>query len=225
MGVIRGNSGAGGSNTPPTMQQVIVNSTWTKPEGLSYIILELVGGGAGGGGCYDRYAAAGGGGGEVVLSVIIAEAALGTTETITIGDGGDGGIAGAGITLANLTDGFDGGATSFGSHVIAAGGKGGPKQNSSATNPGGLGGTSAGPGQRIPGAQGGEGNNETGDVSGVGGNSLYGTGGHSQTGFGVGLSGTGYGAGGSGASDGLTDIGDTGGDGTGGFLKIIEYFV
>jgi hypothetical protein len=104
------------------------------------------GGGAGGqrsfgthvGGC-------GGGGGERRIGNFLA-AALGSTETITVGAGGPGGLQ---TTTATANSGTDGGDSSFGAHLIARGGAGAIRGTTSTngvpgnavSNPGGTGGT------------------------------------------------------------------------------------
>lgn len=121
------------------------NDTWTKPAGLHHIIVEVVGGGGGGGGTTAGTAtnpgcAMAGGGGEYAKKKIL-EAALGATETVTVGAGGTAGAAGNNA-------GGTGGTSSLGTLVTAIGGTGGDGDSSGvATLPftgissGGAGGT------------------------------------------------------------------------------------
>lgn len=93
------------------------SSTWTKPAGLLYVKVTVVGGGGGGssGGGLTRSGAGGG------MSVkYIQAASLGATETVTVGSGGAGGSGGVGGQ-----NGSAGGTSSFGSHCSATGGAGG----------------------------------------------------------------------------------------------------
>ena len=93
------------------------NGTWTKPDGLKFIIVEVIGGGGGGGGVEgdtgDTANSGGGGGGGYTLKKILASS-LASTETVTIGAGGAGGTGFSGGTA--------GGTSSFGTHCSATGG-------------------------------------------------------------------------------------------------------
>lgn len=97
------------------------NGTWVCPAGIRYVILTGCGGGGGGGagasvnggsgasGQYLPYFACGGGGGQPALtSTQVVEVFPGSTYTITIGQGGAGGIA-----IQVPTD-IEGGGTSYG---------------------------------------------------------------------------------------------------------------
>lgn len=98
------------------------NGTWTKPTGATLIEV-LVWGGGGGGAQTDSFSAAGGGGGGGFSRAIFDEGKAGSSETITIGVGG---VAGTGTG-----HGGNGGTSSFGSLVLAYGGKGGQVNNPS----------------------------------------------------------------------------------------------
>jgi hypothetical protein len=90
--------------------------TWTKPAGVTTVIVFCWGGGGGGG----KHATQGGGGGAGASCVITALAAadLGSSETVTVGAGGAGKTGGNG-------SGGNGGNSSFGSYVTGYGGLGG----------------------------------------------------------------------------------------------------
>lgn len=90
---------------------------------LRAIRVRMVGGGGGGGGCVatdagQNAAAGAGGSGAYAESFITNIAGLATSETVTRGDGGTGGTAGA-------NSGSVGGNSSFGTLVVAPGGGGG----------------------------------------------------------------------------------------------------
>lgn len=99
-------------------EEFLVSGTWTKPAGCRYVYVEAIGGGGGGANLVSG-SPQGGSGGEFV-SKLLKAADVGATEIVSIGDGGDGG--------ADTTDaaGSNGGNSSFGSHVEAYGGRGGP---------------------------------------------------------------------------------------------------
>jgi hypothetical protein len=92
--------------------------TWTRPEGLKYVIVEVQAGGGGGGGATDTAGLRGSGGGGGGYSKKLIEAgSLGETETVTVGAGGNG--SSGGDTAST------GGTSSFGTHATATGGTGG----------------------------------------------------------------------------------------------------
>jgi hypothetical protein len=93
--------------------------TWSKPTGISFIIVEVQGGGGGGAGAFTSTGGAGGGAGGYARKTIAA-ASLGATETVTVGSGGTAGVTGG-------TAGAAGGSSSFGTTTFctACGGAGG----------------------------------------------------------------------------------------------------
>jgi hypothetical protein len=113
--------------------QVFTSSgTWTRPYGITKVIVDVVGAGGGGGGAVSgatRRAAGGGGGGYARKFIT---SGLSSSETVTIGVGGAGGTS-AGTT------GSTGGSSSFGSHASATGGTGGGGSGSGLGGGGGLG--------------------------------------------------------------------------------------
>lgn len=118
------------------VQIFTASGTWNKPPGVMLVMVEAVGGGGGGGGG-DRRAAgtnrfAGGGGGSGVRTLDIMPASdLSASETVTIGAGGAG-ATGAGSDSSGGGDGSGGGDTTFGSLVLASGGR----QGQGGGNPG-----------------------------------------------------------------------------------------
>jgi hypothetical protein len=93
-------------------------TTWTKPAGVTAIMVYITGGGGGGGSGNNNYNSYGGGGaGGTAIKWITS--GIGSTETITIGTGGAGGAASDGnVGVRGVT-------SSFGSHCSATGGYGG----------------------------------------------------------------------------------------------------
>lgn len=101
-------------NTGPSGCQVFYsNGTWTKPAGVKFIRVQVVGGGGGGGG----HCESGGAGGyaEEVIDVTNV-----TSVAVTVGGGG------GGVTYHNAAG--NGGASSFGSYCSAGGGHGAVRQ-------------------------------------------------------------------------------------------------
>ena len=100
-----------------------VSATWTKPARLKYVDVELQAPGGGSGGAAttaaSQLAAAGCGGGGGYSRKRILAVDLGATESVTVGAAGTAGAAGN-------NDGGTGGTTSFGTHLSANGGAGGP---------------------------------------------------------------------------------------------------
>jgi len=101
--------------------------TWTKPAGVTTVIVFCWGGGGGGG----KHSIDGGGGGAGASCVITALAAadLGSSETVTVGAGGAGKTGGNG-------SGGNGGNSSFGSYVTGYGGLGGTGNGSATVSTG-----------------------------------------------------------------------------------------
>ena len=120
-------SAAGGGGN---FQVFTSSGTWTKPSGVNFVYVEVIGAGGGGGGGAGgpnvsspdyRNGGAGGGGGARATKIIRA-ADLGATVAVTVGTGGSGGAGGA---SGSGSGGNTGGLSSFGTHVVAQGGRGG----------------------------------------------------------------------------------------------------
>lgn len=134
------------------------SGTYTKPANLVFAEVMACGGGGGGGGVNNGLGCGGGGGGTGVRTLLAS--AIGATETVTIGAGGNGGVG----ALA----GNNGGTTTFGALVGGQGGAGGGTS-------GGLGGVGAGAGVCDYGITGGAGGSKTGGLgySGFGGSTAF----------------------------------------------------
>lgn len=193
---------------------VITSSqTWTKPSGVSFFTVELVGGGASGWGAAPNGAGVGGGAGAYVKKVFDSNS-LSATVVVTIGTGGTGAS----------NSGAYGGTTSFGAYLTAVGGT-----VTSTTSDGGV---AAGGDLNIDGQNG---SNAMSDAqtsgnpayyTGIGGDSFMGHGNNIRQSVSpsgaliTGNVGTGYGSGGGGG--GTTSFGNnaTGGNGRPGICII-----
>lgn len=204
------------SKTPslaPVKHVYIANGTWTKPAGLKYIIVEVVGGGGGGGGGASTNRRGGGGGGGGYSLEIIAASLLGATENYIVGVGG---------TVFAGADGNVGGTTSFGtSPYLQATGGGGGKGSIGKGGDGGIG--SNGDINIIGDGGGGSGStSDSNGSAGKGGSSHWGGGGAGVNAAGASSVGGVYGGGGSG---GASTTGDQpGGIGAVGVVIVTEYF-
>lgn len=204
------------------------DDTWTKPDGLAFVEVEIVGaGGSASGAGAASHSSGGGGGGEYAFARIPA-AALGATEDVTVGEGGE--SPSAGNNAGNV-----GGTTSFGALLTAIGGGAGGVFASSCGR-GGLGGTGgatgsigAGESYHVAGSPGesGLGLNISGEdrVSNIanggrGGGPLGGGGGLARNSALTGDPGGLYGGGGGGTSRGTA----AGGEGADGVVIVREYF-
>lgn len=190
------------------------NDTFAKGDypAAKWVRVTVVGGGGGGAGTQANTATssiirAGGAGGNMAQTWVPV-AALGFTEPVTVGDGGDGGDPVSGVAA-----GFPGGDSAFGTHAVAGGGLGGLAAGTPTTgarilngpNPSGIGvgsivvwGQPGGPGNQYASGvgQGGKG----GDAGGGFGQGNYGGICTSLGGGDSGRDGQNYGAGGSGSA-------------------------
>lgn len=186
-------------------------TTWTKPTGLKYVIVEVQAGGGAGGGAVGSDDAGGGGGGGGYARKLIQASLLGATETVTVGAGGVGGIG----------SGPSGGNSSFGSHLVSTGGSGGTANNGTA----GVGGIGTLGDLNIGGSDGYIGTIDTSgtEIGGHGGDSHLGGGALGGDNSANGSSGKLYGGGGGGAaSPSGTDY--SGGSGANGIVIVTEFY-
>jgi hypothetical protein len=144
-------------------------STWTKPAGVNFVRVVLIGAG-GGGGSGGRYATtsgrSGGGGGASGSTTILNFRAsdLGATESVTVGAGGVGGASVTTDTTAGNAGGA-GGNTTFGYFLARGSGGGGGGTTSSGTGGGGSTAAAADSVGHTNGANGGTSNGANGTSS------------------------------------------------------------
>lgn len=184
----------------PIVHVYTSNTTWTKPGGLSYVVIEVVGGGGKGGtGDSANYGTGGGGAGYSKLT--ITASGLGATESITVGTG---------------SNGSGGGTTTFGALINATGGTDGGTPG----NEPGIGGIGGGGDINSKGQGGGAGSRLNG--VGAGGSSVLGGGAGGIQNAGNGNVGGQFGGGGSGGP--LNAAGSVGGNGANGVIIVTEYY-
>ncbi len=216
-------AGTGGLQS---VQVFAAGATWSRPAGITKVIVECVGGGGGGGGVNSAASqvAIGGGGGGGGTAVLFLDVTAIASALVTVGGGGNGGVAGT-------NNGSTGSTSSFGAHCSATGGLGGISTAASASDRGargGAGGTGSSGTVNVVGMPGGNGTSGLGGgTSGPGGNSIYGGGATGVTqnsaGSTVGTNASGYGSGGSGAIALNTTTDRAGGNGFAGIVVVWEY--
>jgi hypothetical protein len=106
----------------PVARVYLADASWVKPSGVKYVLVECIGGGGGSGGGAatgaSQASAGGGGGGGGYTRKLVLAAALGASETVTVGAGGSAGAAGNNAGGA-------GSGSSFGAHCVANAGTAG----------------------------------------------------------------------------------------------------
>ncbi len=210
-----------------TRQNFTASGTYTPNVNMVKALVRCLGGGGGGGGASGTAAteSSGGGGGSGSYSeVTVTAAQVGASQAVTIGAGGAGGAAGA-------NPGANGGQSSLGSLCTANGGNGGGAATAGTGAAGGTGGAAGIGGLAAAGNDGGQGLGAT--ITTVDGVSGYGAGSHlgggargrkAAAGNAVaGIAGTNYGAGGSGGQVNAVASTAAGGDGSAGFVTILEF--
>jgi len=197
-----------GQYTLASIQTFTSTGTWTKPSGVRFVRVQVLGGGGGGGGATasgtTTGAGAGGGYAEEWIDV------TGTSsETATVGAGGTG--------ATSVATGGTGGTSSFGSLTSATGGAGG----GAGLAWGAAGGAGSGGSFNITGGHGAPGVTTSAATTGVGGGSFFGNGGGNAIVAGDGQNGAALGSGGGGAfCDGSQR---DGGNGAAGIVIVWEY--
>jgi len=199
-------------------------ATYTRPAGITTVVIEVVGGGGGGGGfprpstSQGNIAGGGGGGGYARY-----KCSPGATETYTVGTGGAGsataGTAGGTGNTSSMT--------CAGVTVQATGGAGGVSGTAGTVTVGlgGAGGVGSNGSFNVKGGRGNYGTMESASVgaSGEGGNSALGGGGLGLVAAAANANnGSNYGGGGSGGN-GIGRIASTGGNGAPGIVIVWEY--
>ncbi|TAK53411.1 MAG: hypothetical protein EPO24_14385 [Bacteroidetes bacterium] len=192
------------------MQVFTSSGIWTRPDGVTSVIVEVVGGGGGASGPYPPlYAVGGGGAGGYTRKYI---ALVGATETVIVGSAGLGSQEEGHFVAAT-----NGGMSAFGNYCSATGGLASTSIN------GGTGGMGIDGDINISGSKGSDGlvNGNT-YIGGAGGDSHLGTGGvftNTTTQI-AGINGTGYGSGGGGGAATGPNNSARGGDGTPGIVIV-----
>jgi hypothetical protein len=204
---------AGGGGGLQSVQVFTSDGTWTKPSGITKIVVEVVSGG-GGGGAASVNSVIGGGGGSGGYGKKLIDVTAIASETVTVGAGGAASSGG---------DGGDGGTSSFGAHVSVVSTFTGGIANGVASIP--SGGASTGGDINVVGQRGNRGGSSSFAVTANGGDGascIYGAGGRRGIAGGSGDPGGGFGAGGGG---GFRDTATTrnGGAGAAGVVIVWEY--
>lgn len=193
--------------------------TWTRPSGVTRVLMFVTGAGGGGGGGENQNAGAGGGGAGGTAIKFLDVSSI-STSTITVSATG-----GAGNTAAAAGTGGGNSSWADGTNTITgSGGSGGGAQSTNSA--GGAGGTASGGDLNITGGSGGRASYDTtnfGAGAANGGGSFWGgggMGGYTTTDAGNGLA---YGAGGGGSLSRSGAGGSNGGTGAGGLVLVLNF--
>ena len=211
---IGGSAGTGFPSGGFDSYQVKTGSTaWTKPTGITKIVVEVLGGGGSGGGASTAGRGGGGGAGGYVLSDVIDVSGVAGSTSLSIG------IAGPTPTANSTGNAGGDSSTEIAGVTLTAGGGGAGVAGG--TRDGGQGGTASGGKINLVGQKGTTYRNPAAE----GGSSQYGWGGvATATGaYATGPVATGYGAGGGGAWGDEGGSGSSGGAAVPGLIVIWEY--
>lgn len=206
---------------------------WTKPTGVAFIVVEVVGAGGAGGGCAataagEQASGAGGGSGGYARKVFTAAQLTQASYTATVGTGGTAGAAGnnAGNAGGNTT--FSGTGITTVQGNGGSGGSGGANVGTaaSAVADGGAGGTASGGDINITGGAGGSSGAFAGirSATGFGGSSPLSSNAKATTAGGNGAAGNTYGGGGAGGVNTQSSAARTGGAGANGAVIVTEFY-
>lgn len=141
-GTTVGGAGIPGGSGFNSLQTFTTSGTWTKPSGVTKVIVEVIGGAGGGGGgngaLWDASGSPpgcgnGGGGASGGYSRKFIDVSAVSSVTVTVGAGGGGGAAGGGGNCIGGSAGGAGGTSSFGAYATATGGTAGNKNSSLGT--------------------------------------------------------------------------------------------
>lgn len=126
------------NSAKPSNKRIYTSSgTWSKPAGLTKVVVTCLGAGGGSGGTRSvNSIRGGGGGGGAFAQAEIAAGSLSATVVVAVGAGGTAGVGDHG-------DGGAGGSSSFGSYCSASGGGGGTGSTTTVGGTGGAGGSAA----------------------------------------------------------------------------------
>lgn len=221
--LIPGAAGIAGGGRLKSITSFGASGTWTRPTGVRWALVYVVGAGGGGGGAAGATSSgsAGSGGGAGGLAISFLNVTAMPSNTVTVGAGGTGGSTAGG-------NGGTGGSSSFGSEVSAAGGGGGTGMTAGTTAAALVGGTGGGVTSGDAAFTGGAGGaalriDGTVVMAGRGGISFFAGGGRAPVANSNGSIGTARGSGGSGAAVSASATGRIGGAGAAGFVWIWEF--
>jgi len=211
------------------------SSTWSKPDGLAYIEVEVIGGGGGSGGvsttAAGEGAASGGGGGGGYARKLLTAADLSGASSFSyaVGGGGSAGTAGTNNGGGGGTSSFSGTGITTVFALGGAGGTGGSASSGRLLKAGGAGGSGSNGDLNFTGADGGTGHVVNGDVTAAayGGAAAFGGGGGAgPTASGVGSAGNPYGGGGGGSyNQDAQGTARTGSAGAAGRVVVTEFYL
>ncbi len=199
--------------TLASVQTFTADGTWTKPTGVTLVMVEVIGAGGGGGSGFVNKSGGGGGGGGGHDRALLDVTTI-ATSAITINAAGVGGAVGPNPGTAGGSSIWSDGTNT----LTSTGGAGGLGGTSPAGGLGGVGGTGTGGDVNTVGAAGLPGETAANGAGGTGGHSALGAGGIATRV--AGAAGVGFGGGGAGGGG----VPNAGGAGSKGIVVVTEYF-